>query len=112
DIVGGPDAPDLIDRLAPNGRLVLVGAVAGWPPADELGARLLSSFQQSRTVSTFSLDTIDVTTRNTVRSRLLTDIARGALPAVVHGVLPLADAAEAHRQMDAGTVFGRFVLTP
>jgi NADPH2:quinone reductase len=31
---------------------------------------------------------------------------------IVHDVLSLSDAADAHRQMDAGAVFGRIVLTP
>ena len=57
DIVGGPALPAFIDRLAPNGRLVLVGAVAGLPPAD-FGRRLLRAFQQSRSFATFSLDTV------------------------------------------------------
>ncbi|MFF0342860.1 hypothetical protein [Kribbella sp. NPDC004875] len=34
DIVGGPELPMFLDRLAPNGRLVLAGAVAGFPPND------------------------------------------------------------------------------
>ena len=33
------------------------------------------------------------------------------LQTVVHEVLPLTEAAEAHHKMDAGKVFGRIVLT-
>lgn len=111
DIVGGPDVPAFIDRLAPNGRLVLVGAVAGMPPAD-FGASLLSTFQRSRSVATFSLDTVQTSARDAVRAEQFAAAERGELHAVVHGVLPLDQAAEAHRQMDAGTVFGRIVLVP
>ena len=111
DIVGGPDTTEFIDRLAPNGRLVVVGAVAGMPPTD-FGARLLGSFQQSRSVATFSLDTVPVPARDRVRAELFTAAERGELHAVVHDVLPLDQAAEAHRQMDAGSVFGRIVLVP
>jgi NADPH2:quinone reductase len=111
DIVGGPDTPEFLDRLAPNGRLVLVGAVAGFPSAD-FGARLLSTFQQSRSIATFSLDTVPTSALDAARAELFAAAVRGELHAVVHDVLPLAQAAEAHRQMDAGTVFGRIVLVP
>jgi NADPH:quinone reductase-like Zn-dependent oxidoreductase len=43
DIVGGDDIPAFIDRLAPNGRMIAVGAVAGMPPAD-FGMQLMRSF--------------------------------------------------------------------
>jgi NADPH:quinone reductase-like Zn-dependent oxidoreductase len=111
DIVAGDDLPIFIDRLAPNGRLVLVGLVAGPPPAD-FGTRLMSSFQQSPSFSVFSLDSVPVAERDRVRAEQFAATARGDLHAVVHQVLPLEKAAEAHRQMDDGTVFGRIVLTP
>lgn len=44
DVVGGPDLPSFLDRLAPGGRFVAVGMVAGLPPAD-FGSRLLRAFQ-------------------------------------------------------------------
>jgi NADPH:quinone reductase-like Zn-dependent oxidoreductase len=111
DIVGGAEVPTFIDRLAPNGRMVLVGAIAGMPLAD-FGLRLTSSFQQSRSFATFSLDTVAVADRDAVRAEQFAAAMRGELSAVVHAVMPLAEAAEAHRQMDAGTVFGRIVLVP
>ncbi|MFB2598439.1 zinc-binding dehydrogenase [Herbiconiux sp. P17] len=111
DIVGGHDLPAFIDRLAPNGRLVSVGVVAGYPPAD-FGMSLLRSFQRSRSFATFSLDTVPVPERNRVRADQFAAAARGELQGIVHDVLPLAQAAEAHHRMDAGEVFGRIVLTP
>ncbi|MBE1878353.1 zinc-binding dehydrogenase [Myceligenerans pegani] len=111
DVVAGPDTPAFVDRLAANGRLVLVGVVAGMPPAN-FGARLLGAFQQSRSVATFSLDTVPAGPRNGARTDIFAAAARGELHAVVHDVLSLDDAADAHRQMDDGTVFGRIVLVP
>lgn len=111
DIVGGTELPEFLDRLAPNGRLVLVGVVGGFPPP-EFGMRLLGAFQQSRSFATFSLDTVPTPARDAVRAEQFAAAARGELHAVVHDVLPLDQAAEAHRQMDAGTVFGRIVLVP
>lgn len=111
DVVGGPGVPGFVDRLAPNGRLVLVGAVAGLPPAD-FGAPLLAGFRLSRSIATFSLDTVPVADRDAVRAGQFAAATRGELHAVVEAVLPLPQAAEAHRRMDAGDVFGRFVLVP
>ena len=111
DIVGGEDLPLFLDRLAPNGRLVLVGAVAGFPPAD-FGAHLLRSFQQSRSFATFSLDSVPRDALRTARTELFAAATQGALHPVVEAVLPLDQAADAHRLMDAGRVFGRIVLTP
>lgn len=111
DIVGGDGIPAFIDRLAPNGRMIAVGIVGGMPPAD-FGMHLMRSFQQSRSFATFSLNTVPVAVRNTVRSEQFDAATRGRLHPVVHEVLKLDQAAEAHRQMDDGTVFGRIVLTP
>jgi NADPH:quinone reductase-like Zn-dependent oxidoreductase len=110
DIVGGAAVPAFIDRLAPNGRMVVAGMVAGPAPAD-VGNTLLNSFQMSRSFATFSLDTVPVDAKTAVRTQYFDAAVRDELHAVVHDVLPLEEAAGAHRRMDAGEVFGRIVLT-
>jgi NADPH2:quinone reductase len=111
DIVGGAALPAFIERLAPNGRMVVVGIVAGYPPAD-FGMSLMRGFQRSLSLSTFSLDTVPIVSRNALRAEQFEAAVRGELRAIVHEVLPLAEAADAHRRVDAGEVFGRFVLVP
>ncbi|MFE6286190.1 zinc-binding dehydrogenase [Streptomyces sp. NPDC057877] len=111
DVVGGPQLPDFLDRLRSNGRYVTVGVVGGPPPAD-FGMRLVNAFRRSLSFATFSSDTVPGPDRQAVRSSQFADAARGALRTVVHEVLPLSQAAQAHRAMDAGTVFGRVVLVP
>ncbi|TLH71962.1 NADPH:quinone reductase [Mycolicibacterium cosmeticum] len=111
DIVGGPQTPAFIDRLAPNGRMVVAGMVAGPVPAD-VGSRLLAAFQLSRSLATFSLDTVAAEAKDLVRREQFVAVTRAELSAVVADVLPLERAADAHRLMDAGQVFGRIVLTP
>ncbi|AXX31456.1 zinc-binding dehydrogenase [Actinosynnema pretiosum subsp. pretiosum] len=111
DVVGGADLPGFLDLLAPGGRWVLAGAVAGFPPAD-FGAALMRGFQRSRSFATFSLATVPVAERNRVRARLLAGAVTGEVTPVVHTTLPLAEAAQAHRLMDEGGVFGRIVLLP
>jgi len=111
DIVGGPQLPDFLDRLAPNGRLVLVGAVAGFPPPT-FGQSLLDAFRLSRSFAAFSLDSVPRELLQRARAELFDAAVRGELHPVVESVLPLGEAAEAHRAMDEGRVFGRIVLTP
>jgi NADPH:quinone reductase-like Zn-dependent oxidoreductase len=111
DIVGGPHLPAFFDRLRPNGRLVAVGIVAGPPPAD-FGMKLMADFRRSLSFATFSSDTVPPADRAAVRAAQFTAATHGTLTSVVHGVLPLADAARAHRAMADGEVFGRVVLTP
>ena len=91
--------------------MILVGAVAGFPPAD-FGMRLMDAFQQSRSFATFSLASVPLAERDAVRAEQFEAAVRDQLHPVVHAVLPLDQAAEAHRQMDLGNVFGRIVLTP
>ena len=111
DVAGGPGIPAFIDRLAPNGRMVVVGAVAGQPPAD-FGMHLMRAFQKSLSFATFSLATVPLDERNAIRGMQFAAAARGELATVVDAVLPLELAAEAHRRMDDGSVFGRIVLVP
>lgn len=111
DVVAGPGMPSFFDRLAPNGRLVAVGVVAGQPPAD-FGTKLMAAFQKSMSFATFSSDTVAPADRRAVRAEQFAAASRGELTSVVHEVLRLDQAVLAHRKMDAGEVFGRIVLTP
>lgn len=111
DVVGGPQLPLFLDKLNTNGRFVAVGVVGGQPPAD-FGMRLMDAFRKSLSFATFSSDTVPGPDRQSVRSSQFADAARGDLRTVVHEVLPLDQAALAHRRMDAGEVFGRVVLAP
>jgi NADPH:quinone reductase-like Zn-dependent oxidoreductase len=110
DVVAGEDMPSFFDRLNPNGRLVVVGAVGGQPPAD-FGERLMAAFQKSMSFATFSAATVAEPVRRAVRMEQFAAAGRGELQTVVHDVLPLEHAVLAHQKMDAGEVFGRIVLT-
>ncbi|MCS0600587.1 zinc-dependent alcohol dehydrogenase family protein [Streptomyces sp. LP11] len=111
DVVAGPQLPLFLDMLNPNGRYMALGVVGGPPPAD-FGTRLTAAFRKSLSFTTLSSDTVPASAQQTVRSSQFTDAAHGTLRTVVHEVLPLDQAARAHREMDAGRVFGRVVLVP
>ena len=68
--------PAFVDRLAPNGRMVVAGMVAGPVPVD-FGARLLNSFQLSRSFGTFSLDTVADDAKALVRAAQFEGATRG-----------------------------------
>ncbi|MEV4537987.1 zinc-binding dehydrogenase [Asanoa sp. NPDC049518] len=110
DVVAGEHMPSFIDRLNPNGRLVMVGAVGGQPPAD-FGTTLTRAFQRSLSFATYSAATTPQSARRAVRTGQFAAAARGELRPVVHEVLRLDQAVLAHQKMDAGEVFGRIVLT-
>jgi NADPH:quinone reductase len=111
DIVGGADMTSFLARLNPNGRMVAVGVVAGYPPAD-FGLELFKAFQKSISFATFSTDTVPVAERRAAIAGLFAAAGRGELQPVVHEQLRLEEAVLAHRKMDAGEVFGRIVLLP
>ncbi|MEU8578551.1 zinc-binding dehydrogenase, partial [Streptomyces asoensis] len=69
-------------------------------------------FRRSLSFATFSSDTVPGPDRQAVRSAHFADAEHGDLRTVVHAVLPLDQAGLAHRDMDAGKVFGRVVLAP
>ncbi|GHC73187.1 zinc-binding dehydrogenase [Streptomyces flavofungini] len=111
DIAGGAQVPLFLDKLNPNGRFLAVGLIAGLPPND-FGVPLIAAFRSSVSFATLSLDTVPVAAKQAVRSAQFAEAARGDLRTVVHEVLPLDQAARAHRAMDEGRVFGRVVLVP
>ena len=111
DVVAGEDMPSFFDRLNPNGRMVVVGALAGQPPAD-FGTKIMAAFEKSMSFATFSAGTLTPADLSAVCSKQFGAASRGEIEAVVHELLPLDEAVLAHQKMDAGEVFGRIVLTP
>lgn len=110
DVAAGKDLPSFFARLNPNGRMVAVGVVAGYPPAD-FGMELFAAFQKSLSFATFSANTVSDSRRRAATAEVLAAADRGELASVVHEALPLEQAVLAHQKMDAGEVFGRIVLT-
>ncbi len=111
DIVAGAAMPSFFAKLNPNGRMVAVGVVAGYPPAD-FGALMFAAFQRSLSFATFSTETIARPDRRAAIAEMFAAAGRGELRPVMHEQLPLERAVAAHQKMDAGEVFGRIVLAP
>jgi NADPH2:quinone reductase len=102
DQVGGPGFELSVAALAPGGRLVSPGSLEGGPVALDLGvlsrkgARIIGA--GGGTTTTEDLD------------RLIELAGNGELKPVIDRELPLGDAADAHRLIEARSVFGKIIL--
>jgi NADPH:quinone reductase-like Zn-dependent oxidoreductase len=100
DSVGEAVWPDLLRTLARGGRLVTYGATAG--PAGRVDIRLTFWKQLQIIGTTMS----SVSEFNTVMSLIF----EKKLKPVIDVVLPLEEAREAHRRLEARQQFGKIVL--
>lgn len=91
-----------VKALRRGGRLVTCGATTG--PKAELDLRML--YAKHLTLYGSYMGSMSES------YELLPLVASGALRPVVDSVLPLKDAAEAHRRMEASEHFGKIVLVP
>ncbi|HYN10375.1 MAG TPA: NAD(P)H-quinone oxidoreductase [Vicinamibacterales bacterium] len=111
DIIGGDYTPRNLDCLARDGRLVQVGVMGG--ATTEISLRTILLKRLTITGSTLRIRTPEE--KGAIAAALeqhvwpLLDSAR--VRPVVDATVPLAQAADAHRQLEAGTIVGKIVLT-
>jgi NADPH:quinone reductase len=109
DMVGGPARRASLDRLAPMGRLVVMGNASG---AEDVGISANELWFTTKTVSGFNLAAVSAVAPETVGQavrRAVAAVADGTLRVDVES-LPLADAATAHRRIESGSTTGKLVL--
>lgn len=110
DLVGGPYLRPTLDALAPRGRVMLIGTVAGAEATIPLGPLLRKRLTirgtvlRSRTLEERAHDA------RAFASRVVPLIATGAISAVIDRVFPLEEIAEAHRVVESNTTVGKVVL--
>jgi putative PIG3 family NAD(P)H quinone oxidoreductase len=110
DCIGGRYLAIHQRLLARDGRLVVIGLMGGRTAELDL-ARLLTGRQQiigSTLRSRSTADKADIMA--SLEEALDPAVAAGDLEPVVDRVLPLEQAAEAHRLLEDGAVFGKLVL--
>jgi putative PIG3 family NAD(P)H quinone oxidoreductase len=111
DNMGAPYLARNIDALAPNGRLVIIGMQGGTRTELDL-ARLM---RQRASVAATTLRARPAGEKAAivaaVRERVWPWIADGSVRPVIDRVLPMTEAAEAHRAIEAGEHVGKIVLT-
>ena len=110
DSIGAPYLAQNLKALAVGGRLVVIGLMGGARAELHLGALLTRRLQ----VIGSTLRARPVEEKAEIVAGFLARfgpaLAEGTIGAVVDRVLPLADAAEAHRAMKASEHFGKIVL--
>ncbi|GAB7102948.1 NADP-dependent oxidoreductase [Streptomyces phaeofaciens JCM 4814] len=99
DLVGGPYGPRSLDALRPGG--LLVGASID-PGTDE----------QQATARGLRYAWVTAEPSGELLERVTELIEGGRLRVVVQGTYPLAEAAEAHRAIEARRTIGKIVLVP
>jgi putative PIG3 family NAD(P)H quinone oxidoreductase len=110
DSIGAPYLADNVASLALGGRLSLIGIMGGPKAELNLGLVLMKRLQIiGSTLRARSAEEKAAIVRGFV-ARFGDDLAAGRIRPVVHRVLPLADAAEAHRALAASEQFGKIVL--
>jgi putative PIG3 family NAD(P)H quinone oxidoreductase len=110
DIVGGDYLKRNLDCLAVDGRLIQIGLLGG--ATSDLNLSVLMQKRLTLTGSTLRIRSIAEkgTIARELEQHVWPLIAAGHVAPVVHGTLPLVQAAEAHRLLEAGAVIGKLVL--
>jgi putative PIG3 family NAD(P)H quinone oxidoreductase len=99
-----------VDLLAKDGRLLIIGMQGGVKGELNLGSMLVKrATVHAAGLRGRSLDDKAAVVAD-VRERLWPHISSGAIKPVVHEVVPMAEASRAHRDLDAGGVFGKLIL--
>jgi putative PIG3 family NAD(P)H quinone oxidoreductase len=112
DSIGAPYLADNLAALAIGGRMSLIGMMGG--PKAELNLAQVLMKRLSIIGSTLRARSAAEKAElvGGFLARFGADLAAGRIRAVVHRVLPLAQAAEAHRLVAASEHFGKVVLVP
>ncbi len=111
DMIGGPYAQRNLRSLKLDGRLVLI-AFLGGSKVEQLD--LLSVMVKRLTVTGSTMRPRTAAQKGAIAESLRTKVwpvlAAGRCGPVIHGVFPLAQAAEAHRLMESSAHIGKIVL--
>ncbi len=111
DHIGAPYLPRDLEALASDGRIVIIGSMGGQRTAEIDVSQLL--MKRARVIgSTLRARAVEEKAAiiNAFLERFGADLSAGRIRPVVHTVLPLERAEEAHRLMEASDHFGKIVL--
>lgn len=111
DVMGASYLSRNIDALAPNGRLVIIGMQGGTKAELDL-AKLLAKRGQVTATSLRSRPLAEkAAIVREVRDTVWPLVESGAVRPIVHATYPLAQAADAHRELAASGHIGKVLLT-
>ena len=110
DVAGGSHLASNIKALKLKGRLVLISLLGGAEASIDLAAvlvkrlRIIGSLLRSRPLE----EKIDITSQ--FRQRFWPVLERGSMAPLIHAVLPITEAEEAHRILNDNENLGKVVL--
>jgi putative PIG3 family NAD(P)H quinone oxidoreductase len=110
DLVGGSYVAQDVRCVAPRGRIVVVGLMAGTRTDVDLALLMTKRVEMRGTTLRARPLEEKIVAASTLDRRLAALFASGALRPIVDRVLPLASAAEAHRVVSSNETFGKVVL--
>ena len=112
DIVGGDYLQRNVECLAMHGRLVQIGLIGG--ARGQINLAMLMQRRLTLTGSTLRPRSVEEkgAIARELEARVWPLLASRQVRPVIDRVLPLRQAAEAHRLLDAGEVIGKLVLEP
>lgn len=112
DVLGAGALADNLRLLADGGRLVVIGMQQGRRAELDLGLLLARRASVIGTTLRSRPHAQKAAIVDGVARHVWPLVAEGRVRPVVHARVPLADAAEAHRMMERGEVFGKVLLIP
>ncbi len=112
DVIGAAYLDRNLAALAPDGRLVVIGLQRGARAQIDLGRLLARRASVFGTTLRSRSTTAKARIVAAVRERVWPMVADGRVRPIVHSVLPMTHAADAHRLLESGEVFGKVLLTP
>ncbi|WP_019818624.1 NAD(P)H-quinone oxidoreductase [Saccharomonospora saliphila] len=111
DHLGAAYLGDNVDALTTGGRLVVIGLMGGAKAELNLGALLRKRASVAATTLRARPQEEKARIVADVREHLWPMLELGTVRPVIDQAIPLPDAAEAHRALEAGGVFGKILLT-
>ena len=110
DLVGGAYFPASVEAMAPLGRLMIIGTMAGRESTMPLGRVLASRLTIRGTMLRGRAIEEKIAATRAFEAQVVPLFARGLLRAVVDRELPLSDVRAAHARMESNETVGKIVL--
>jgi NADPH:quinone reductase-like Zn-dependent oxidoreductase len=110
DLTGGPYLAATVQAMAPRGRIVLVGLVAGARADVDLGRLLRQRLTIVGTVLRARPLEERIAVTRAFAAEVVPSLASGAVRPVVDARFALADLARAHERLESNETFGKVVI--
>jgi len=111
DLNGGPYFGASLEAMAPRGRIILIGGVAGGKADVDLYQILRKRLHVIGTVMRARSLPEKIAITNAFGEEVVPLLARGTIQPVIDSVFPLERIQEAHRRLESNETFGKVVLT-